>query len=192
MCPYDATMAGGSDRAQAWLNLVQASRVVSDLLGEEVDRAAGLSLAEYELLLRIADTPEGRLRMVDLADLLLVSKSGVTRLVDRLEETGFVTRAFSTSDRRLTLATITGAGREALGRAYPAFAGALDRSFSRHLADRDVTCLRTALRKVLQGNGVWEEQRCSAEFAAHDPTPAGSSKPPERDGAARTAPTGSP
>jgi DNA-binding MarR family transcriptional regulator len=154
------------DRSQAWLNLVQAGRVVADALEADVERAAGLSMAEYEVLLRIAGAEGGRLRMVDLAGLLLVSKSGVTRLVDRLEGEGLVEREFSPEDRRLTFARITAAGRRALDRASPAFAASLERVFSRHLGDRDVTCLRTALRKVLEGNGVWEEERCSPAFDA--------------------------
>jgi DNA-binding MarR family transcriptional regulator len=104
--------------------------------------------------------------MADLASLLLVSKSGVTRLVDRVEQAGLVEREFSATDRRVTFASITPAGREALDRANPAFARGLAQAFSRHLADSDLRCLRAALRKVLEGNGQWEEDRCSPRYAS--------------------------
>ena len=154
------------ERLGAWLNLIQANRVVSDTLEEGVEAAAGLSLAEYELLLRIGHSPDGRLRMADLASLLLVSKSGVTRLVDRVELAGLAKREFSANDRRVTFASITDAGREALDRAAPAFARGLAQAFAHHLDDSDVACLRAALRKVLEGNGQWEESRCSPRYAS--------------------------
>jgi DNA-binding MarR family transcriptional regulator len=153
------------ERLGAWLNLIQTNRVVSDVLEAGVEAAAGLSLAEYELLNRISHSPEGRLRMADLASLLLVSKSGVTRLVDRVEQAGLVKREFSPEDRRVTFAAITGDGREALDKASPAFEIGLARSFSDHLEDSDVEGLRAALRKVLEGNGQWEQDRCSPRYA---------------------------
>jgi DNA-binding MarR family transcriptional regulator len=167
-------LVGEPERARAWLNLVQTNRIVSDALEEAVEVAAGLSMAEFELLVRTANSPEGRLRMVDLASLLLVSKSGVTKLVDRVEQAGLVRRESSAEDRRLTFAVITDAGRQALDRARPAFARGLEQVFSRHLADRDMQCLRTALRKVLEGNGEWDEERCTPEFGAEEPASAGS------------------
>lgn len=163
------------ERTRAWLNVVQSNRVVSDALEEAVEAAAGLSLAEYELLVRISNAEGGRLRMVDLADLLLVSKSGVTKLVDRVEEAGLVARESSAEDRRLTFARITRDGRRALARAQPAFDRAHERVFSQHLSDQDVRCLRAALRKVLEGNGAWEERRCSPTLGETRPAKAASS-----------------
>jgi DNA-binding MarR family transcriptional regulator len=159
------------ERTRAWLNVVQTNRVVSDALEEAVEAAAGLSLAEFELLVRISNAEDGRLRMVDLADLLLVSKSGVTKLVDRVEGAGLVARESSAEDRRLTFARITKDGRRALGRAAPAFEEAHERVFSQHLSDQDVRCLRGALHKVLEGNGAWEERRCSPELADRQTAP---------------------
>jgi DNA-binding MarR family transcriptional regulator len=164
----EADLLEDQERLGAWLNLIQTNRVVSDELEQGVEGAAGLSLAEYELLIRIANSPDGKLRMADLASLLLVSKSGVTRLVDRVEQAGLVGREFSATDRRVTFASITKAGRDSLVRANPAFARGLAQSFSRHLDDDDVRSLRTALRKVLEGNGQWEEDRCSPRYSSGD------------------------
>jgi DNA-binding MarR family transcriptional regulator len=164
----DTDVLTDEERLGAWLNLIQTNRVVSDALEAGVEAAAGLSLAEYELLLRVGHSSDGKLRMADLASLLLVSKSGVTRLVDRVEQAGLVKREFSPNDRRVTFASITEAGREALDRADPAFARGLAEAFARHLEDGDVQSLRASLRKVLEGNGQWEEQRCSPHYASKD------------------------
>jgi DNA-binding MarR family transcriptional regulator len=162
---------GDGEQLGAWLNLIQANRIVSDVLEEHVEAAAGLSLAEHEVLIRIGFSADGKLRMADLANLLLVSKSGVTRLVDRVEQAGLVKREFSPDDRRVTFASITDAGRDALARANPAFARGLAQAFLQHLTTSDVQCLRAALRKVLEGNGEWEESRCSPRYAAAGAAP---------------------
>src|SRR5436309_916604 len=102
------------DRMSAWINLVQADSVVSAGIEERLQRACGLSLAEHELLVRLGHAPEGRLRMLDLAHLLLVSKSGATRLVDRLTKEGLVERALCSTDRRVVYAGLTDKGRALL------------------------------------------------------------------------------
>lgn len=160
------------ERFWAWINLLQANRVVQDEMEERLQAAAGLTLAQHELLWRIAAAPEGKLRMNDLASLLLVSKSGVTRLVDRLVEMGFVERTACREDRRVVYAQITGAGHAALDRASPAHVEALERAFSVHLGDSDVRSLRRALRKVLEGNGAWHEERCARAAAEVPDAPA--------------------
>ena len=149
------------------MNLLQARAVVSEALEHRLQTASGLSLAEHEALSRLSSAADGNLRMAELADLMLVSKSGVTRLVDRLEQRGLVERRACETDRRATYAAITPAGRSVADGAWPALAEGLDESFSRHLADADVRALRKALRKILTGNGKWEETRCSGEFAKH-------------------------
>lgn len=149
------------ERVSAWLNLVQAGVVVSEGVEQALEAGAGLSLAEHEVLVRLARTPEGRLPMHDVAELLLVSKSGVTRIVDRMVRDGWLERTSCATDRRIVYAQLTEAGRQKLADAEPVFAHALDERFSSHLADLDVRRLRSALRKVLEGNGAWEEDRCT-------------------------------
>ena len=105
--------------------------------------------------------------MAELAGLMLVSKSGMTRLVDRLEARGLVGRRTCETDRRATYATVTDQGRAAAERAWPVLAEGLAESFSRHLAEADVKALRKAMRKILAGNGKWEDTRCAVEFQEH-------------------------
>ncbi|HEY3208651.1 MAG TPA: MarR family transcriptional regulator [Actinomycetota bacterium] len=151
-----------SEKLSAWITLLQAHAAVVDALERKLEREGGIPLAWHEVLSRLAAEPEGRLRMLDLAGLVMLSKSGVTRLIDRMEGAGLVTRGACPTDRRVTYAIITAKGRETLQRATPAFLQGVEEYFSSHLSDSDVDDLRAALRKVLEGNGRWEEHRCSA------------------------------
>lgn len=92
----------------------------------------GLSLGDYEVLVRLSETPEHALRMCDLSELLGLSPSGLTRRLDGLVKAGYVQRAASHSDRRVMNATITEAGFAALQRAVPAHL----KSVREHLVDR--------------------------------------------------------
>jgi DNA-binding MarR family transcriptional regulator len=149
------------ERIMAWLNLLQTHRVVLESIEAKLGVAAGLTAAEHEVLARLAIAEGGRLRMLQLANLLLLSKSGMTRLVDRLVGAGLVNRTTLPSDRRVVYAEITRSGRSALQRSMDAFADGVDEAFGRHLSDADVKTLRRLLRKVLEGSGHWEEERCS-------------------------------
>jgi DNA-binding MarR family transcriptional regulator len=74
----------------------------------------GLTINDYECLLHLARAEDARMRRVDLAERLLLTASGVTRLLDGLEQAGLVDRAFCASDRRVTYAVLTDAGRKKL------------------------------------------------------------------------------
>ena len=145
----------------AWLSLVQTHSVVSSRMESRLMAACGLSLPEHELLVRLAQAPERQLRMYDLASLLLLSKSGITRVVDRLERRGLVDRKMSESDRRVILAGLTDDGVEILEQARPFIAGGIEEFLTGHLTDGEISTLRALLRKVLEGNGEWVETRCS-------------------------------
>lgn len=148
-------------RFQAWLNLIQAHSVVSGRMEARLVSACGLSLAEHEVLIRLSQSPGRQLRMYDLASLVLLSKSGITRIVDRLEKRGLVGRKMSETDRRVVLACLTDEGVEMLERARPAIASGVEDFFSNHLSDEEIVSLRAVLRKVLHGNGEWIETRCA-------------------------------
>src|SRR2546425_699925 len=74
--------------------LLHVDRIISDGIDKRLRAQAGLSLAQYEVLRRLSEAPDGRLRMVDISGSLCVSKSGVTQLVDRLEDVRMVERQF--------------------------------------------------------------------------------------------------
>ena len=163
-----------SDRLSAWITLLQTHAAVVDALERKLERERGIPLAWHEVLSRLIAAPEGRLRMLDLAGLIMLSKSGVTRLIDRMEEAGMVTREACASDRRVTYAMITAKGRGTFERTMPVFLEGVEEYFSSHLSDTDVREIRASLRKVLEGNGLWEEGRCSAPTveSVHQEAPA--------------------
>jgi DNA-binding MarR family transcriptional regulator len=153
-----------AERAGAWLNLVQTHRVVQAAVEERLQAETGLSSLELEALMRLAISPDRRLKMIDLAEQLLASKSGITRLVDRLEAGGLIAREVPPDNRRVTHGRVTDAGLRTLERARETFTAALDDAFARHLSDVEVGRLRAILRKLLEGNGAWDEHRCEPAF----------------------------
>jgi len=98
--------------AAAWGGFISLSSKLSKRLEENLRRSAGLSHAEYEVLLRLVRSDDGRLRMQALAADSVLSHSGTSRLVDRLEGAGFVERADAEEDKRGAYVVLTGTGRE--------------------------------------------------------------------------------
>ena len=148
------------DSVAAWVNLGQAAHVVQAVLDQRLEATAGISGSEFELLWRLSLTPGERLQMTEIAGLLLASKSGITRLVDRLVEAGLVERETPRDNRRVTYAQLTVAGTAVVTRANATFREALEDAFSRHLSETDVHALRRVLRKLLVANGAWVHDRC--------------------------------
>src|SRR3954449_7705028 len=120
---------------QAWIALVEAHAAAVESVEADLVRDTGLPLSWHEVLVRLSRTDEGSLRMQELAKAVLLSKSGLTRLADRMEAAGLIERTACDSDRRGTWAVITPKGREALANATPAFLAAVDRHFAGHLSD---------------------------------------------------------
>ena len=98
----------------AWRSFLHAHARITRRLDEELQAAHGLSLAEYDALLQIAHSPGRRVRMNVLAERVILSRSGITRLVDRLEAAGSVERAACTTDARGQEAVLTPLGLERL------------------------------------------------------------------------------
>ena len=107
------------DQIGAWRALVAVHARLSLQLEADLMRDHGLPLVEYEVLVQLLDAPRQRLRMTELAERVLLSRSGMTRLVDRMESEGLVLRALCDEDGRGTYAVLTEAGtrrlREASG-----------------------------------------------------------------------------
>ena len=137
----------------AWLTLLQARSTVMDAIEDDLQRAVGLPLAWFEVLLQVAGAPDGRLKMQDLAHSVLLSKSGVTRLVDRMVEAGLLARETHPSDRRVVYATATPKGREALRDALPVHDESLNRHFATVLTPAELRMISATLTKVLEATG---------------------------------------
>jgi DNA-binding MarR family transcriptional regulator len=100
-----------SEELVAWRGMLRVHAELTKELDAELIRTHALPLSSYEVLLFLADAPEGRMRMSELADSVLISRSGLTRLVDRLERAGLLERVQCEDDARGYFAEITPAGR---------------------------------------------------------------------------------
>lgn len=154
------------DGLAAWLTLLQTQSVVLDGLEADLQRERGIPVPWLEVLMQVTSAPDGKLKMQELARSVLLSKSGVSRLVDRMVEAGLIAREACATDRRIVYATATPAGRSALREALPVHADSLDRHFSTILTPAELGMLQTTLRKILDARG----------FA---PTPCPSERPAE-------------
>lgn len=106
-----------TDRVASWIAFLRAHAAITRQLNTELQNEHGLTLSDYEVLFRLSVAEEGRMRRVDLAGSVLLTASGITRLLDGLERSGYVEKAFCSSDARVTYAKLTGAGRRKLDEA---------------------------------------------------------------------------
>ncbi len=156
------------EQVTAWLNLQQTNRVIQAVLEDRLKAATDLSWAEFEVLWRLQTAAEHPLQMNEIAEQLLGSPSGITRMADRLAKDGLIARETPRDNRRIVHVKLTKRGASVLANAREAFGEALGRSFSAHLTEADVTTLRSLARKLLEGNGAWVESRCNPAFAGED------------------------
>ena len=98
----------------SWVRLLRGHASVTRAMSAQLVAEHGLTINDYEALLHLARAEDGRMRRVDLAERLILTASGVTRLLDGLEVAGLVERASCASDRRVTYAVLTAAGRTKL------------------------------------------------------------------------------
>jgi DNA-binding MarR family transcriptional regulator len=139
------------EHLELWERLVRTHAGIVAQLEAEMESDQDLSLRWYEVMLHLTRAPEGQMRMQDLAAVSLQSKSGLTRLVDRMEAAGLVTRQSCPSDRRGVFAAITPAGRRRFKRAAPLHVRGIERHFGRHLAEGDSSALTSVLERLQEG-----------------------------------------
>ena len=134
-----------------WRGFLGAHAALVRELNAELEASHGLPLTHYEVLVRLESAPSERLTMGALAQTLLLSQSGITRLVDRLEQAGLVVREGCSEDRRVMYARMTDAGALALEEARPTLlAGVRDRFLGR-FDDEELDVLADAFERVRPG-----------------------------------------
>ena len=136
-----------SEELRAWRLFFESALALLDVLDAELEQAAGIPQRWYDVLVHLEESPQG-IPMKELADRILYSKSGFTRVVDRMEEAGLVQRVRPENDRRTILILLTDNGTEKLGDARRHHRDGIQRHFSRHLTDTDVRALTRALEKI--------------------------------------------
>jgi DNA-binding MarR family transcriptional regulator len=122
------------DEAQlaAWRGLVRVHAALVKELDAELEARHGLPLTSYEVLRSLANAPNGKLRMAELAEHAMLSRSGMTRLIDRLEREGLVGRTTCDKDGRGCYAVVTDRGRAALEEACATYLAVVRSGFVRH------------------------------------------------------------
>ncbi|MGB7685224.1 MAG: MarR family transcriptional regulator [Solirubrobacterales bacterium] len=135
-------------QADAWDALSRAYAAVSLRLQEALSQNDFPPLPWFELLAAVAAAPEQRMRMGELAEALVMTRGGLTKLVDRLVKAGLLERTFCETDRRVSYATLLPAGAELLAEMRPVIAGELELTFSDQLGAREARELRSILERL--------------------------------------------
>jgi DNA-binding MarR family transcriptional regulator len=149
MSSRSSTVRESAPEIEAFVRLVRASVAVTRDLSAQLSCDHGLSLNEYEALLTLARAPESRMRRVDLANTLLLTAGGVTRLLDGLERQGFVAREESSSDRRVSYAVLTKPGRDKLRAADKSHTRQIRELLGAHYDEAELTQLAALLDRLL-------------------------------------------
>jgi DNA-binding MarR family transcriptional regulator len=147
----DTAIGGGfSDlEMEAWAGFLRAHATLVRELDDELTRAHDLPLSSYDVLVQLATAPEGAMRMSQLADAVLLSRSGLSRLVARLVDQGLVERRECASDGRGALATLTSEGQKRLDDARETHRAGVRNRFLSRLSESQQRQLGAAWRRIL-------------------------------------------
>jgi DNA-binding MarR family transcriptional regulator len=151
-------------RLAAWRALLNAHAAAVGAIERDLAAAGHIPLLWYDVLVALSEAPDERLRMHELAARVVLSRSGLTRLVDRLEGAGLLCRAACPGDRRGAFAVLTDEGRAALRRTWPAYARGIEEHFARHLSADGAAAVAAALAPVAAA-GEAAARACAAASA---------------------------
>jgi DNA-binding MarR family transcriptional regulator len=135
------------ERLRSWRLFFESALALIDVLDSELEHAVGIPMRWYDALVHLEESPEG-IRMNELAERILYSKSGFTRVIDRMEEAGLVRRVRPENDRRSILVVLTDKGAETIEHARRHHRAGIEQHFSQYLTDNDVKALTRALEKI--------------------------------------------
>jgi DNA-binding MarR family transcriptional regulator len=133
---------------RAWHGTLVFTNLATRALDEALSETHGISVKEFDVLITLFNAPHGRLRMAELAEQVVLSASGVTHLVTRLERDGLVRRIVDEGDRRSFFAELTPAGRQRLRDARPTHNEVIRERLTRRLTSKQLDTLGTLWEKV--------------------------------------------
>jgi DNA-binding MarR family transcriptional regulator len=133
---------------QAWAHLLRAHAALTRRFSSELLEQHALTLNDYEVLLHLAHAPDRRLRRVDLAERIVLTPSGITRLLSGLERAGYVDRATCETDARVTYAVLSETGHEKLRDAAPTHLGGIQALFAGRFSDDELGQLAALLGRL--------------------------------------------
>ncbi len=133
---------------RAFASLLRAHAATTRQLNAQLTADHGLTLSDYEVLLRLAWAPDRRMRRVDLAEQVLLTASGITRLLDGLEQSGLVERGACASDRRVVYAVLTERGLQKLREASTSHVAQIDELFAAHFGEEELEAVGNLLSRI--------------------------------------------
>jgi DNA-binding MarR family transcriptional regulator len=136
----------------AWRVFLKAHATIIDRIDHDLVAARRPPLSSYDVLIELYEAPEHRLRMHELAERVVLSRSGLTRLVDRLEAEGLLIRDRSGTDRRGAYAVITEQGIAALQQTWPIYARGIAEYFAQWLTLEEAKLLESVFGRMLKGS----------------------------------------
>jgi DNA-binding MarR family transcriptional regulator len=136
-------------RLRAWRTFLTLHAVLIERIERELVETDVMPLGWYDVLLALAEAPDRRLRMHELAQAIVLSRSGLTRLVDRLETAGLLHRQPASGDRRGAFAVLTEEGLAALRRTWPVYAQGIAQHFACYLSDEEAQMLTEVFQRML-------------------------------------------
>ena len=131
-----------------WRSWLTASTALREQLSGELQETHGLTITDYEILVRLSESENHAIRMSDLAAKTLLSRSRLSHQIDRMETAGLVTREVCADDRRGQLAVLTNTGMKALAAAAPLHVSGVRKHFVDVLTDAEYQALGTAAKKI--------------------------------------------
>jgi DNA-binding MarR family transcriptional regulator len=146
---YDDGMVEEPEGLGAFAALLKVQAAVVRKLEERLEQQRLVPIAQYDVLLELNAAPGRRLRMQQLSDRVVLSRSRVSRVVDEMEKAGLVRREPDPDDRRAAFAVLTDEGRAALRKAAPVYLQGIEEEFLSHLSAPERKALERSLRKVL-------------------------------------------
>ncbi|MEU6264629.1 MarR family winged helix-turn-helix transcriptional regulator [Saccharopolyspora shandongensis] len=143
-----ASLALSSVHEAAWRHYLRAHALLIRVLDADLRAQHGMTLVTYDALVQLSEAQNQQLHMKDLADALVYSASGLTRLVDALERDGYAHRQIDPANRRATLVTLTDDGLAALKAAWPTHAAGVQRHFASHTTTTQARTMATVFHAI--------------------------------------------
>ena len=132
-----------------WLAVMRGMAVVNRRLAQEMQQEHGYHISWYDVLVRLYHAPECGMTMSELADSVVMSAGGLTRLLDKMVEEGLVERVLDPDDRRLVYARLTGDGRNVAAELMHAHQRRVKEYVVKHLSEEEVQTVRNAFERIL-------------------------------------------
>lgn len=141
-----------STRLAAWRNFITAHANLIDLIDHELTAKSNLPLNWYDVLIELVEAPKNRLRLHELAKKVVLSRSGLTRLVDKLEKEGLLIREAALNDRRGSFAVLTEKGRDSIRKSWPIYSKCIAEHFASYMNDGEAQVIQNVFARILEAS----------------------------------------